>query len=121
MWDALFDFVETLHVANARHVKRGCGLQEVTPLQCSCRTIEEMVEAQAEIIQSVEGEDPNTDAVLEELGDVLATYMHLLVLLGIAPHIVENVAIKKLQATFSTNRADVKTQNPGFTRRNREQ
>lgn len=107
--------VQRLHNAGAYHKRRGFSLADSTKIMCSNHILEECTELQAEACIT-----ENREAIVEEAGDVIATYLHLLCLCGISLEEVADKCLEKLDIDFTTDINEICTSDPGFTRRNRE-
>jgi phosphoribosyl-ATP pyrophosphohydrolase len=111
----LINLIRYLIDENAIHKKRGFSLQESTLELAANHLIEEAVELQAEATIS-----RNRDGIVEESADVLATWLHLLLLCGVSFDEVVDKCAKKLNQEFTFSKNEVLTDMPGFTRRNRQ-
>lgn len=120
-FQSVVDHIDLLYQQEARHVRRGYKITKTKPLVVSLHLMEET----AELIESIlVGKDP--DAIVEEAGDVLAVYLHLLrhaqrkhpkakITL---PAVIEQCMVK-LKRYWTSNPALVTAKKAGFTRRNR--
>lgn len=123
----LYKFVKVLHESNSIHLRRGYRLQDGTILTCTNHLLEEMVEAQAELITIPRSGSVDStvlapdeyDRVVEELGDVWAIFCHLLVRLNLSEMEIEKEQIKKLKKLFSNDPSLITAVAPGLTRRGR--
>jgi len=109
----LIDLVDLLYEHNAYHVKRGFRINESSPLIASNHLLEEAVELQAEVIEA------DREAIIEESGDLLALFCHLIKQTDITLEEVVDSAVNKLNKAYTTNPAEVTAATPGVTRRSR--
>lgn len=107
--------VRRLHDIGAYHKRRGFQLSKSTKLLCSNHLLEESAELQAEACIT-----EDYDATVEEAGDVMATFLHLLYLCGTNIDAVAERCLEKLKTGFTTDPREIDTATPGFTRRSRE-
>lgn len=110
----LLELVDELHRNNAMHIRRGFRLQDADVMVCTNHLIEEVVELQAECITQ------NREAIIEEASDVMAIFLHLLHMHGVALETVVDMCHSKLRNNFTYDENKLATETPGFTRRNRE-
>lgn len=113
--------IDLLYSQQAIHVRRGYRITKTKPIVVAMHLLEETVE----LIESVTtGGD--AEAIIEEAGDVLGVYLHLL-RHAARKHPQANITIEtvidgcldKLKRYWTSNPALVTAQKPGFGRRNR--
>lgn len=112
--DLLRVFVQELHDQGAIHKKRGFSLQDATTGLAANHLIEETVELQAEATISEDRE-----GVIDESADVLAVFLHLLILCDVSFDEVVARCMDRLKEAFTFDKDEILTDTPGFTRRNR--
>lgn len=113
--DRLLAFIQELHDLGAIHRKRGFSLQEATVELAANHLIEEAVELQAEATIS-----HDKAGVIDESADVIAVWLHLIILSDVSFEEVVVRCIEKLGEAFTLDKNEVLTDTPGFTRRNRQ-
>lgn len=107
-------YINGLYAADCVHVRRGYPIRDTTPTVVALHLTEEVVElAEACLV------DGTRDAIVEEAGDVLALYMHLLRKFEIDAAEVIRRALGKLAKIWTTDRGQVTATGKGFSRRNR--
>lgn len=106
--------VSEFHLLGAYHKKRGFSLSQSKLTTASNHLIEEVVELQAEVL------DGTYDTKREEGADVLLVFLSLLWISNMSFSEIVDVASKKIEKNFTLNKDEVLTNNPGFTRKNRE-
>lgn len=110
----LIEKVKQLYEADAIHIKRGFRVQsEGSLMVASNHLIEEAVELQAELLF---GEKP---AQIEEAGDLLTLFCHILKRGDISLEEVVEAALAKAEKNYTTNPDEVTAITPGVTRRGR--
>ncbi|MCK9569390.1 hypothetical protein M0R72_10670 [Candidatus Pacearchaeota archaeon] len=111
MASELFELVRSLHLDNAKHVRRKRRLCDYSVAQCTNHLLEEAVEVQAEILASgipyvhrcsswSAEKLSNKNQIVEEMGDALAVMYHLMIRLELSLESVEERAVLKLRETF---------------------
>lgn len=95
------------------HRKRGFLLDEKDPVITSNHLLEEVTELQAEILQG------NEETILNEAIDVYIVLAHLLNKLSIDTVALEVAALVQLDKAFTIHKDEILSNNPGFTRQNR--
>lgn len=98
---------------NFRHKRRGFRLRDATPEFLTVHLLEEAVELQAEVIVS-----KDRAKIVDEAGDVLCVFLHLLIASDISLYEVTDHALRKLKEALVPESASAHT-NPGFTRSSR--
>lgn len=111
--DELIAEINRLYFVNAMHRKRGFCLQDITKIQVSNQIIEESAELQSEVIANCK------EGIIDESADVLVTFLQLLSLYDISLETILSRSFDKLNTVFTTNKDEVLTNTPGFTRRTR--
>lgn len=111
----LLELIDNLNRGGAYHIRRGFSLADTTPLLCTNHLLEEVVELQAEVCISKDRE-----ATLDEASDVLAIFLHFIHINDIDLEMLATRCMEKLQANFTFDESEVISNNPGFTRRNRD-
>lgn len=122
-FQAVVDHIDLLYQQQAMHVRRGYKITKTKPLVVALHLLEEI----AELIEAVTiGKDPA--AIVEEAGDVLAVYLHLLrhaqqrhPNAAITVAAVVEACMAKLRRYWTSNPALVTAKKAGFSRRNRGQ
>lgn len=120
-FQSIADHIDLLYQEQARHVRRGYKITQTKPLVVSMHLLEEVAEFMEAVLI---GKDP--DAIVEEAGDVLAVYLHLLrhaqnkhpTARITLPVIIEE-CLDKLKRYWTSNPALVTAKKAGFTRRDR--
>ena len=107
----LIDLIDDLYKLNAYHIRRGFRLKEGSALIASNHLLEEAIELQAEVI------DSDREAIIEEAGDTLAVFCHLLKRTDISLEEVVESALDKVVRSYTTNPAEITAKNPGVTRK----
>jgi phosphoribosyl-ATP pyrophosphohydrolase len=113
--DDLIALIKNLCDSGARHKKRGFLIREATPELNAIHLVEEAVEVQAEVIIS---RDKN--GIISESADMLAIWLHLLVMCDITFEEVVAKSVEMLGNKTTCEESEVLTSTPGFTRRNRQ-
>ena len=112
--DKLIEKVRQLYEADAIHIKRGFRVRtEGSLMVASNHLIEEAVELQAELLF---GEKP---AQVEEAGDLLTLFCHILKRGDISLEEVVDSAVEKAERNYTTDPEQVTAVTPGVTRRGR--
>lgn len=111
--EKLTDFVRHLHKNGARHKNRGFSLHDSNRYLASNHMLEEAVELQS----AAQFED--RQAVVEEGGDMLAVFLHLLLHCGVDFNEVVDECYRKLDEVFVLDDEQVKVESPTLSRRGR--
>ncbi len=109
----LMDQIRELRDNNYRHKRRGFRLKAVSPEFLTVHLLEEAVELQAEVLTG-----GTRTQIVDEAGDVLCVFLHLLIAKGIPLHDVVSHAMEKLDRALVPDIESEHT-NPGFTRSSR--
>jgi phosphoribosyl-ATP pyrophosphohydrolase len=106
--------VKTLYELDAIHIKRGFRLRtEGSVSVASNHLIEEAVELQAELLWG------KREAIVEEAGDLLTLFCHILKRTDISLDEVVNSALEKAEKSYTADPEKITAITPGVTRRRR--
>lgn len=105
--------VRKLVADGAFHKRRGFSLRGVPASVITNHMLEEAVELQAECLIGCRRQQ------IKEAADLLGAFLHLLQAFGITLQEVSQQTLDNLRQNFTTNRADVQTESPGYLRSNR--
>ena len=112
----LLSKIDSLYEQDAIHIKRGFKVRsEGSSTVASNHLIEEAVELQAEVLED------NREGTIEEAGDLLTLFCHLLKRCHIPLQEVVDLAVAKLERVYTTDPSKVTAITSGVTRRGRKE
>lgn len=107
-------FIDGLYVTNSIHVRRGYHIKDTTVEVIATHFMEEAAELLEAVLVS-----KDEDAIIEEAGDVLGLYLHLLRKNDVSSQDVIRSALSKLGRYWTTDPSKVTAQEAAFGRKKR--
>jgi len=107
-------FIDGLYITDSMHVRRGYKISETTPTVVSIHLMEEVTELIEAVLVS-----GDKAAIIEEAGDVLGLYLHLLRKAGVKSETVIQHCLAKLSRYWTTDPTKVTAEEVAFGRAKR--